>query len=677
MKNKLLYIILLLFPYITFGQTISNIKRTPINVNSWIVSHFARGKTPPFSFTYNGIPSVSFIKKWEYHAINEKSENPDIVKYIFTYKDPTTKIKVECNVKGYTNSNAIEWYLHFTNENKVNSPEIANISTANISFHYGHSGNFRLHYLNGSNAKKNDFAPKLKILANVDSIYMRPGGGRSSQDILPFFNIESPTKQGIVVAIGWTGTWFTDIHSNCNKNISLKTGIERLKTFLYPNETIRTSSISMLFWNGADYLLGNNAFRHFVLKYHTRMINGRPITYPISSSFNYGDPAPCNEYTCLTDEYAIAMVKRYKQFNLVPEVFWLDAGWYAHSADISKKRNWANTVGYWTVDSVRFPKGLRNISDEVHKVGAKFMVWFEPERVYKDTKWANEHPEWLLKINGNNNYLFNLGNPIACKWLCKYIGDFIENNGIDYYRQDFNIEPEKYWKSHDEPGRQGMCEMQYIEGLYYYWDYLLNRFPNLLIDNCASGGRRIDLETISRSAPLWRTDYNFGEPNGYQCHTYGLELFLPLHGTGIMGTNKYDCRSSLGTSVIYDWKITDKKVSLLDMQDMQKEFKDIRPYFYEDYYPLSGIENITSDSIWLAYQLYRKSDDSGYIIAFRRQNNSDKYYNVKLSGLKPTKIYVLTNKDTGETIRKSGKELSECLTLSLESTRSSIIIKYQ
>lgn len=65
-------------------------------------------------------------------------------------------------------------------------------------------------------------------------------------------------------------------------------------------------------------------------------------------------------------------------------------------------------------------------------------------------------------------------------------------------------------------------------GLYAFWDALLARHPGLIIDNCASGGRRIDLETVSRSIPLWRTDYRYFEPNGYQCHTYGLSFSIPF-----------------------------------------------------------------------------------------------------------------------------------------------------
>ena len=208
-------------------------------------------------------------------------------------------------------------------------------------------------------------------------------------------------------------------------------------------------------------------------------------------------------------------------------------------------------------------------------------------------------------------------------------------------------------------------------------DYPDVTLEHMLVDNCASGGRRIDLESISRSAPMWRTDYSYGEPIGYQCHTYGLNLYLPLHGTGTVSADKFTFRSSLGTSIIYNWKITEAGQSIYDMRDRQAEFKELRPYFYEDYYPLSGINNITSENIWLAYQLYRPSDDSGYIVAFRRKDNPDKSYTVNLSGLHPDHTYILTNKDTGEAIKKTGKELANGFTLTLDNPQSCLIIKYQ
>jgi alpha-galactosidase len=112
------------------------------------------------------------------------------------------------------------------------------------------------------------------------------------------------------------------------------------------------------------------------------------------------------------------------------------------------------------------------------------------------------------------------------------------------------------------------------------------------------------------------------------------------------------------------------------MQKSQEEFKEVRPYFYEDYYPLSGVGDLTGDDIWLAYQLHKPSDESGYIIAFRRAKNLQSTYEVHLSGLNSEKVYIIENKDTHETIQKSGRELIKGLTLTLKNPRTSLLLKY-
>lgn len=654
------------------AQTTMSIAETSAGIDSWIVQHFARGTVPPFSFKYGGRPSEEFITQWAYTS-EKKSSSPEsnAVDYVFTYSNAATGLKVICNVRGYTDFSAVEWVVNFTNTGKSKTLQISDLNSADINFSTQETGKFKLHYAEGSTASKSDFSQHLKVLEQGDGMHFRPNGGRSSDGAFPFFNIEMPSSQGVITAIGWTGTWVADVNRVSDHNVRLVTGFDWLDTYLYPAESMRSSRVCLLFWHGDNFITGQNTFRRFVLAHHTARVNGKPAVYPLCAGFNYGDPAPCNEYSCLTEDYAIAMMRRYKQFNLLPEAFWLDAGWYKDAGDVANGKDWYNTAGNWIPDKERFPHGLKPLSKEAHKLGCKFMVWFEPERVHKGTIWYEEHHDWLI-----NDCLFNLGNEKALKWLCKYMGNFMQRNGIDYYRQDFNIAPESHWASCDSAGRRGITQMRYIEGLYKYWDYLLKRFPEAIIDNCASGGRRIDLETISRSAPLWRTDYNYGEPVGYQCHTYGLEFYLPNHGTGLMRLDKFSYRSSFGSAMVNSLKITDRNFPIPAEQALLKEVKEVRPYFLEDYYPLSGIDSITSNSIWLAYQLHRPKDDSGYIVAFRRKDNKDSTYVVKLCGLNPDKEYTLVNKDTKVEVRKSGLELANGFQLKLSMPESSLLIFY-
>ena len=131
-------------------------------------------------------------------------------------------------------------------------------------------------------------------------------------------------------------------------------GMKRMNLYLYPDESIRTPSVSLMFWESKDRMDGHNQFRRFILAHNSRKINGKLAEYPLSSGFNYRDPSPCGEYSCITSDYAIAMVKRYIQFGLKPEVFWLDAGWHTDASDFEHGKSWANTTGNWTIDTLRF-----------------------------------------------------------------------------------------------------------------------------------------------------------------------------------------------------------------------------------------------------------------------------------------------------------------------------------
>ncbi len=666
---------LALVPRTVRAQAACTMADAPVDVTRWIETRFGKGKTPPFSFVYDGRPSQELLKKWKYSARRIASADEGAVEYLYTYSQKPAGLTVECRVKGFPEFQAVEWVLSFRNESSDNSATLERVRVSDLDMKYPGEEDIILHYANGTHVSKADFHQHTRVLAPGDSLYMAPEGGRSSQIAFPFFNIETSPGQGVVGAVGWSGTWFADIAATPKHGVRVVSGMKTLETYLRPDEAIRTPSVCLLFWRGENRFAGHNMFRRFMLAHHTHRIDGKPTVYPVSTSFNYGDPHPCNEYTCLTADYAIALIRRYKQFDLVPEVFWLDAGWYEQANDYKNHKNWANTVGNWTVDKERFPEGLKPVSDEVHKAGAKFMVWFEPERVIKGTQWAVEHPEWMLDA-GTDAFLFDLGNPQALEWFCDRIGDMLEENGIDYYRQDFNMDVDQFWAKNDEPGRRGIREIRHIEGLYAFWDYLLERFPGLLVDNCASGGRRIDLESCSRSAPLWRTDYQYGEPVGYQCHTYGLNLYLPLHGTGVHRTDPFTFRSSLGTSVIFNWKVTDGANSFFDMQRRMAEFNEVRPYFYEDYYPLSGEGDMTQPNIWLAYQLLRPSDGSGYVVAFRREACPDAEYTVCLQGLDKDRTYEIENRDTGEKTEYTGRQLAEGFVLKLDEPRSSLLLKY-
>jgi alpha-galactosidase len=327
----------------------------------------------------------------------------------------------------------------------------------------------------------------------------------------------------------------------------------------------------------------------------------------------------------------------------------MDAGWYVN------KSGWPNT-GTWLVDSNRFPRGLRAITDHAHAKGVKSLVWFEPERVTPGTFLYTNNPAWLLGKGGGQK-LLNLGDPEARAWLINHVDRTLTEQGIDLYRQDYNVDPLGYWRGADSEERQGITENHYIAGYLAFWDELRRRHPGMLIDSCASGGHRNDLETLRRSLPFLRSDF-IQDAVGNQCHTYGLSFWLPYHGTGTDQLGTYELRSAMDCPhFIACWDMRDRK---LDYNRLRKIVRDWRSYadnYLGDYYPLTAYT--TSNDAWLAWQFDQPEQGRGVLQAFRRSNSVYESARFRLAGLDPGAQYSITNLDSAEAKTLSGRELVE------------------
>ncbi len=641
--------------------------------DAFVSGHMAKTSPPPFAFVYAGKASAGFIGKWSV-TLEERSEGAKIIRTVVR-TDPSTGLRITAVYTIYRDFPAAEWVVRFKNTGRADTPIIEKVRACAVSFEdfaASAAGPVMLYRARGSNAARSDFGPINEPVGPKAEIRFGPTAGRSSDtNALPFFNVATP-ERGIVAAVGWSGHWEAAIGRQAAdpRSLQLTAGMPETRFRLRPGEEVRTPSLALLFWKSADRMAGHNLFRRFILAHHMPHADGKPVALPIAHGVGFGGPFPCNEYVCATESYAIGMIERLHQFGIDPDACWIDAGWYENATG-----QWWSGVGTWTVNKKNFPRGLKPVTEAAKKLGQGFVVWFEPERVYEGTWLDREHKDWLTAIPGNANRLLDLGNPKALTWLTDHISNFIRDEGVTIYRQDFNFDPAPYWKAMDAPDRVGIAEMKHIAGLYAFWDALLERHPGLLIDNCASGGRRIDLETTSRSIPLWRTDYQYYEPNGYQCHTYGLHFFVPASGTGNGDPRKYWFRSAaIGGAVVMGWELGGGFNLPGALEDVA-EFRALRAYAYGDYYPLTAYS--TGDDAWAAFQWDRPEEGDGIVVAFRRPLAPQPSIEVGLGGLDAGADYEVSYEDYGITVVKSGRELAAGLTLKIPEAPASLLVKYR
>jgi alpha-galactosidase len=597
---------------------------------------------PPFSFVLDGKPSRDVLATWE--RTTERADLPrQRTRHTLTWTDPRTGLQIRCVVVTYADYPAVEWTAYFKNTGAHDTPLLERIQAIDSRWEREPGGEFVLKYQKGDTCAPDLYQPLEQTLTPNTHLQFAPQGGRGTNFAFPYYNLVLPDG-GLFVVIGWPGQWASSFTRDADRGLQVVAGQELTHLMLRPGEEIRTPLVVLMFWEGKDVACAQNLWRRWMITHNLpRTADGRlpmPIM-PGNTSLEFNEMCNANE------ENQKYFIDRYVEERVKIDFWWMDAGWYPCAG-------WPQT-GTWEPDLQRFPRGLRAISDHARHRGIKTLVWFEPERVAGGTWLSNNHPEWLL-----GGTLLNLGNPDARHWLTDHVDRTLREQGIDLYRQDFNMDPLDFWRRNDAPDRQGMTENLHIQGYLAYWDALRQRHPNLVIDSCASGGRRNDLETMRRAVALHPTDYNYSHLAAKQAFHHSLFQWLPYFGSNTLpidSVDAYAIRSGHAMSVVlgYDLRRTDLDCALL--RKLTDEARLVAGYYYDDFYPLTPYS--TSEEDWLAWQFHRAETGSGVVEAFRRPRNQSTTQSLKLQGLDPKAVYELKDLDQDSVTRAPGRILIE------------------
>jgi len=626
-----------------------------------------KSSQPPFGFKYDGKASSAFLSGWQKSQKTEPAEGGLLERQTFT--DPATGLKVTAEVRTFKDYNAVEWVLNFSNEGKTDTAIIEDIQPLLSSLPAAPAAKAVLNFSQGSGAGVADFEPKTAALGMAGNIKLGSIGGRSSNGTMPFFDLQVD-KGGVIGAIGWTGNWSASfLREREGKTITMSAGMQRTHFVLHPGEAIRTPRILLLNWSG-DQDDAHNVWRRLLLAYYSPQEKGQPLVGP-ACVLTWGNALISQKLT---------RVQELVQKQIPFDVYWIDAGWYGNE-DYKENSTvhttpWFRNRGSWWPNKQTFPDGFKPLSDLLHKNGMAFLLWIEPEEADEGTTLLTEHPEWFLKRKDGGGVL-DLGDPVARKGITDLVSGLIAQGGVDWYRQDFNVDPAGLWI--DAPDRVGMAEIRYIEGLYAFWDDLRAAHPGLKIDNCASGGRRLDLETISRSMALWRSDYSCGniDATGPQLQTVGLAPWVPLSAGACEGNDTYSLRSAYSPGLVIDGgcnMIVPKDDAWLKAG--LEEFHQVRPFFYGDFYPLLAFTPLSS--YWGAMQFDRPDLKAGLAMFFRRPDSPFPTINAHLRKIDPAATYsveIRTELGPGTVRTMSGKELAD-LAVTIPTKPGSVLVFY-
>ncbi|MEI6519244.1 MAG: alpha-galactosidase [bacterium] len=627
-----------------------------VKSRNWTGRYFSSPSKLPFSFYKDGKKIYGIPDDW-YPTIVKKRIDANIVETVFEGID-SAGLMVQVEMLEYSDFPVVEWTVWLINNSEMDSTIIYDLQGIDASF-VG-SAPVLLH-CNGDFCNETGYTTLETPLIDGKSLTFAPNGGRSCDGAFPYYRVQF-ADSGLTLAIGWPGQW-SAVFDGTGDGVDIKAGQQLTNISLSPGEKIRSPRITMMSWVG-DSTRAINIWRRWYMAHIIPRTDGKPLQ-PLMAVCGTGEG---EEFTGATTENQLQYQNKFAALGIDFDVWWIDAGWYPCKDENGDKKWWH--TGSWLPDPDRFPNGMKKVSENASKYGARLLVWFEPERVTTGSKLFNGHPEWLLKKENDFNSLLNMGNSDCRQWLTNYVCDLIKKNGIGIYRQDFNFEPLDFWRLNEPENRQGMNENLHIQGYLQYWDDLLVRNPNLWIDSCASGGRRNDLETMRRSVPLHYTDYGYGNHPVKLAFHNTMYSWIPYfkESTSSWHPDRYEyirydesldsftfhCAMAGMLFVTIDIRRDDYDIELC--KKMVPIWRRAAEFLLNgDYYSLTSFTR--TDKEWNVVQFDMPETGNGIIQGIRHVFCPEDKCIVNLQGIDAGYEYLLENMETDETLQISGTEL--------------------
>ncbi len=622
----------------------------------WYEENILTTENPAYTFSVGGRDFRRNIKKWNF-SFSEESETGAVYRggkttYItITHEKSSVVATVEATI--YEDNASCDWTVYLKNNGEEKSPVISKFYAMDSVIPTGRKTDVYCSY--GSFAEADDFETIKSRLALIPTVFSANGG--RTESFLPYFNLVGKDC-GAVLAVGWSGQWYTSLAQTIG-GTKVEAKQETLKGYLLPGEEVRSPLISLTFYKSDNALKGFNTYRKHavdcVAPEGTKQVTTTGIGVEVPGT---------------TEEKVIQGIKDIPDDRAASlDYGWVDAGWYPMNDN-----NWANNLGNWYADPARFPNGFGEISKALEEKGMGLLLWYEIERCCKDSEVYNacvNNEGWMIinEENESTNYV-NFANEDCLEYITEYMLDSLRSNGVKCLRNDHNYELLPFWEQSDKQwgdGRKGITENHYVTNLYRFFDTLVEEIPGLMIDNCASGGKRLDIEMARRSIPLWRSDYNCmdGEGNSNpgilqatQAQTYGISFWYPYNGTCAYIYNEYADRTNIISC------------------SQQLSYYDIRSHMVGNYYPLTfgGLDT----EKYHAMQ-FDTDGKEGMAIIYKREDVTDNTYHLSFNGLENKTVYEVYDYDHPETkYEYTGADLmNHGINLTINETPKAVIMLYK
>lgn len=339
-----------------------------------------------------------------------------------------------------------------------------------------------------------EFEPRRKPLNG--EIILESRLGRSSKGNHPWFALFRSDNQVFSASVAWSGNWIFRFEPLEGGGFALSGGLHdwEFSKDLAPGASIESPPVVVV--------LGDALNR--VSQQYARA--GRKHWYP-QNTLSSRSPVEWNHWWPYEDaeinaEVFAANVEVAEKMGF--EVCTLDAGWFGPS---DAGTFWEHYRGDWhLVNQDRFPAGIRAVGEHVHAHGMKFGIWCEIEALGPNAQVAHDHPDFVAERDGNRLGYVCFGNPNVQEWAYQTLARLIDEYGANWIKVDFNLDPGAGCNRIDHGHGAGDGLYEHYRGYYGMLERVRRDFPEVVLENCSSGGLRIDLGMMRRTYMTFLSD---------------------------------------------------------------------------------------------------------------------------------------------------------------------------
>jgi len=352
-----------------------------------------------------------------------------------------------------------------------------------------------------------EFEPIRAPLTGEKMLYNR--NGRSSQGMHPWFSLFGENGEVITGSVMWSGNWIVRFESESDGGFRVIAGMDDWGFYkdLKPGESMEGPHVAIAYGHNGDLNETSIQFARV----------GRTNWYP-KNALSDSLLVEWNHWWSYEDKFITEDVFK-KNIDVAArlgfDVCTLDAGWFGPS---EPGTFWYDYRGDWDlVNRVRFPSGIRALSDYTHDKGLKFGLWCEIEALGKDAKLAKTNDGFVALRDEEPLGYVCFGNPEAQEWAYQTLDRIITDYHCDWIKLDFNLDPGAGCNRTDHGHGAGDGLYEHYQGYYKVLTRIREKHSNVILESCSSGGLRIDLGLLGQTHTTFLSDPDWPE--------HSLQLF--------------------------------------------------------------------------------------------------------------------------------------------------------